>query len=49
MSNDSCSYLGRVLDCHLSGVGQAQKVITKVNQRVRFLSRISKFLGKTAM
>lgn len=46
---DSVSYLGCVLDSHLSGVGQAQKVLTKVNQRVRFLSRISKFLDKKAM
>lgn len=38
-----------MLDCHLSGVGQAQKVLTKVNQRVCFLSRISKFLDKKAM
>jgi len=43
---DSVSYLGCA---GLSGVGQAQKVLPKVNQRVRFLSRISKFLDKRAM
>ncbi len=46
---ESVSYLGCLLDCYLSGVGQAQKVITKVNQRVRFLARISRFLDKKAM
>ncbi len=46
---ESVSYLGCLLDCHLSGVGHAQKVITKVNQRVRFLARILRFLDKKAM
>ena len=30
-TQESVSYLGCVLDCHLSGVGQAQNVITKIN------------------
>lgn len=47
-AKDSVSYLGCVLDSQLSGAGQAQKVITKVNQRVRFMARISKYLGKKA-
>ena len=46
---DSVTYLGCVLDCHLTGVGQAQKVLAKVNQRVCFLARISRFLDKNAM
>lgn len=40
------SYLGCMLDCHMSGVGQALKVITKVNQRARYMARISKFLDE---
>ncbi len=46
---ESVSNLGCLLDCQLSGVGQAQKVITKVNRRVRFLATISRFLDKKAM
>lgn len=48
-AKDSVSYLGCVLDSQLSGVEQAQKVITKVNQRVRFLARIAKYLDTKAM
>ena len=33
----------------MSGVGQAEKVLTKVNQRTGFLARTSKFLDRKAM
>ena len=45
-AKESVNYLGCVLDSHLSGVGQAEKVLTNVNQRTRFLARISKFLNR---
>lgn len=44
VAKETVSYLGCMLDNNLSGTSQAQKVITKVNQRVRFMARISKFL-----
>ena len=40
------SHLGCVLDCHLSAVGQAQMVITKINKIISFLARITKLLDK---
>ena len=48
-AKESVNYLGCVLDSHMSGVGQAEKVLTKVNQRTRFLARTSKFLDRKAM
>ena len=48
MSEYTLSYLGCVLDIHISGL--AEKVLTKVNQKKKcFLARISKFLDRKAM
>ena len=46
---ESVSYIGCVLDCHLSAVGKTQRVITKVNHRIRFLAGISTFLDHKTM
>ena len=50
-ANESVSYLGCVLDGHLSGVGHAQKVITKIKKKIikRFLARIAKSLDQKTM
>ena len=42
-AKESVSYLDCVLDSHMSGMGHAEKVLTKVNQST------SKFLDKKAM
>jgi hypothetical protein len=34
---------------NLSGIGQAQRAITKINHRISFLARISKFLDRKTM
>ena len=41
---DTVNYLGCVLDKYLSGDLMAQKAITKINQRIKFLARKAAFL-----
>ena len=48
-AKETINYLGCILDNHLTGVNMAQKVLTKINQRIRFISRISRFLDKRAL
>ena len=43
-TKESITYLGCILDNKLSGESMAQKVISKVSQRTKFLARISRFL-----
>ena len=43
------TYLGCILDENLSGESMALRVISKANQRIKFLARISKFIDKGAM
>jgi hypothetical protein len=48
-AKDYVKYLGCVPDNHLTGEIMAQNVITKVNHKIRFLARTSKYLDKNAM
>lgn len=49
VAKESVNHLGWVLDSHMSGMSQAKKVLTNVNQRTCFLARIYKFLDRKAM
>ena len=44
---DEITYLGSILEANLSGDKMATKVIKKVNQRTRFLHRISSLVNKS--
>ena len=44
---DEITYLGSILKANLSGDKMATKVIKKVNQRTRFLHRISSLVNKS--
>ena len=48
-SKEEISYLGCILDKHMSGDSMATKVIKKVNQRTRFLGRMSSIVNKSAL
>ena len=48
-AKDSVKYLGCVPDNHLTGESTAQNVISKVNHKITFLARTSKYLDKNAM
>ena len=43
------TYLGCILDNTLSGVSMAQKVVSKINQRIRFIARVSTYLNRAAL
>ena len=48
-SKEEVTYLGCILDSKLTGEKMALKVISKVNQRTRFLGRISPYVNSSAM
>ena len=48
-SKEEITYLGCILDKYLSGDSMATSVIKKVNQRTRFLGRMSSFVNKRAL
>ena len=48
-SKEEITYLGCILDKYLSGESMATKVIKKVNQRTRFLGRMSSIVNKSAL
>lgn len=49
LSKDTVSYLGCVLDSKMTGEGMATRVITKLNQKIKFLARITHFINREAM
>ena len=48
-SKEEITYLGCILDNKLTGESMATRAIKKVNQRTRFLGRISSFVNKDAL
>ena len=47
-SKEEITYLGCILDKYQTGESMATKVIKRVNQRTRFLGRISSFVNKSS-
>lgn len=48
-AKEEVTYLGCVLDNNLSGVSMAQKVVSKINQRITFLGRVSTYINRSAL
>lgn len=48
-SKKEITYLGCILDNKLSGESMALKVISKVNQKTKFLARLSSFIDRSAL
>ena len=48
-AKEEVTYLGCILDSKVTGESMALKVVSRVNQRVKFLTRTSKFINPAAL